>query len=192
MRDRFLTRDEFARLRRVLDAIDENGSETRSAVPAIRLLMLTGCRLAKILTLRWEHVDPETGELHLPDTKTGSRIVPLAPATVCLLASLARSPENPWVAAGKKRGSHLTDLQHPWRRIRVRAGLDNLRIHNLRHTCASRAVALGETLPMIGKLLGHSQVQTTVRFAHLARDTVKASATRVGDRIEDALRSTGP
>ena len=78
-RERFLTQNEFARLGRVLDAVDEDGSETRSAVTAIRLLMLTGCRLSEIQTLRWEYIDLESGELHLPDTKTGSRIVPLAP-----------------------------------------------------------------------------------------------------------------
>ena len=73
--------------------------------------------------------------------------------------------------AGRKPGLHLTDLQHPWRRIRTRAGLDGVRIHDLRRTFASRALALGEGLPMIGKLLGHTQVQTTARYAHLARDT---------------------
>ena len=188
-RERFLAQDEFARLGHVLDAIDEDGSETRSAVTAIRLLMLTGCRLSEIQTLRWEHVDLEAGELHLPDTKTGSRIVPLAPAAVRVLASLPRDSDNPWVIAGKKAGSHLTDLQHPWRRIRALAGLDGVRIHDLRHSFASRAVALGESLPMIGKLLGHTQVQTTARYAHLARDTVKASASRVGDSIGEALAS---
>ena len=188
-RERFLNQEEFARLGRVLDEIDEDGSETRSAVAAIRLLMLTGCRLSEIQTLRWEHVELDTGELHLPETKTGSRIVPLAPAAVRLLSRLARDPDNPWVIAGKKPGSHLTDLQHPWRRIRARAGLDGVRIHDLRHSFASRAVALGESLPMIGKLLGHTQVQTTARYAHLAHDTVKASASRVGDSIGEALAS---
>ena len=89
--------------------------------------------------------------------------------------------------AGRKPGSHLTDLQHPWRRIRGRAGLDNVRIHDLRHSFASRALALGEGLPMIGKLLGHTQVQTTARYAHLARDTIKASAARIGDSIDQDL-----
>ena len=94
---------------------------------------------------------------------------------------------HPWVIAGRKPGSHLTDLQHPWRRIRGRAGLDDVRIHDLRHSFASRALALGEGLPMIGKLLGHTQVQTTARYAHLARDTVKASAARIGDSIDRDL-----
>ena len=96
----------------------------------------------------WEHVDLDIGELRLPDTKTGGRAVPLAPSAVRLLTSLPRDADNPRVIAGRKPGSHLTDLQHPWRRIRGRAGLDDVRIHDLRHSFASRALALGEGLPM--------------------------------------------
>ena len=189
-RERFLSAEEFQRLGAVLDEILKDGSETRSAVVAIRLLMLTGCRLSEIQKLRWEHVDLDAGELNLPDTKTGRRAVPLAPSAVRLLESLPREDDNPWVIAGRKTGSHLTDLQHPWRRIRERAELPNVRIHDLRHSFASRALALGEGLPMIGKLLGHTQVQTTARYAHLARDTVKASAARIGDSIDNDLEAT--
>ena len=85
--------------------------------------------------------------------------------------------------AGKLPGSHLSDLQHPWRRIRARAELQDVRIHDLRHSFASRARALGKGLPMIGNLLGHTQVQTTARYAHLANESVKASGPRVGDSI---------
>ena len=186
-RERFLSAEEFARLGHVLDDTLRDGSETRSSVMAIRLLMLTGCRLSEIQKLRWEHVDLEAGELRLPDSKTGGRAVPLAPSAVQLLESLPRDEDNPWVIAGRKPGSHLTDLQHPWRRIRAQAELDDVRIHDLRHSFASRALALGEGLPMIGKLLGHTQVQTTARYAHLARDTVKASAARIGDSIDRDL-----
>ena len=186
-RERFLNAEEFTRLGRVLDEILADGSETRSAVAAIRLLMLTGCRLSEIQKLRWQHVDLDAGELRLPDTKTGGRAVPLAPSAVRLLTSLPRDEDNPWVILGRKQGWHLTDLQHPWRRIRGRAGLDDVRIHDLRHSFASRALALGEGLSMIGKLLGHTQVQTTARYAHLARDTVKASAGRIGDSIDRDL-----
>ena len=188
-RERFLNAEEFSRLGQVLDEILQDGSETRSAAVAFRLLMLTGCRLSEIQKLQWEHVDLEAGELHLPDTKTGGRAVPLAPSAVRLLESLPRDDDNPWVISGKKPGSHLTDLQHPWRRIRERAELDDVRIHDLRHSFASRALALGEGLPMIGKLLGHTQVQTTARYAHLARDTVKASAARIGDSIDSDLET---
>ena len=92
---------------------------------------------------------------------------------------------NPWVIAGLKSGSHLTDLQHPWRRIRARAGLDDVRIHDLRHRFASGGLLVGEGLPMIGKLLGHTQVQTTARYAHLANDPVKSAANRIASRIAE-------
>ena len=158
-RERFLNAEEFSRLGQVLDEILHDGSESRSAVVAFKLLMLTGCRLSEIQKLQWEYVDLDAGELHLPDTKTGGRAVPLAPSAVRLLQSLPRDEDNPWVIVGKRPGSHLTDLQHPWRRIRARADLEDVRIHDLRHSFASRALALGERLPMIGKLLGHTQVR---------------------------------
>ena len=182
-RERFLTEEEFRRLGQVLSEVEAEGSETLSAVTAIRLLMLTGCRLGEVQTLRWENVDLDAGELRLPDSKTGARMVPLSRAAAGVLTALPRDPDNPWVIAGRKPGAHLTDLQHPWRRIRARAGLDDVRIHDLRHSFASRALALGESLPMIGKLLGHTQVQTTARYAHLARDSVKASASKIADSI---------
>lgn len=86
-------------------------------------------------------------------------------------------------------GSHLTDLQHPWRRIRPRAELDDVNFHDLRHSFASPALALGEDLPMIGRLPVHMEVQTTARYAHLARDTVKTSAARIGDCINGDLET---
>ena len=182
-RERFLTEEEFRCLGQVLSEVEAEDSETLSAVTAIRLLMLTGCRLNEIQMLRWENVDLNAAELRLPDSKTGARMVPLSRAAASVLNALPRSDDNPWVIAGKKPGSHLTDLQHPWRRIRARAGLDNVRIHDLRHSFASRALALGESLSMIGKLLGHTQVQTTARYAHLASDSVKASGSRISDSI---------
>ena len=182
-RERFLTDEEFQRLGGVLAEVEAAGTESPSAVTAIRLLMLTGCRLGEIQTLRWEDVDLDAAELRLPDSKTGARMVPLSSAAVGVLTALPRGEGNPWVIVGRKPGTHLTDLQHPWRRIRARAVLDDVRIHDLRHSFASRALALGESLSMIGKLLGHTQVQTTARYAHLATDSVKASGSRVGDSI---------
>ena len=145
--------------------------------------MLTGCRLSEILKLRWEHVDLEQGKLRLPDTKTGARVVHLGEPAVAVLRGIERRDEDPWVISGRKAGSHLTDLQHPWRRIRARAGLDDVRIHDLRHSFASGGLLVGEGLSMIGKLLGHTQVQTTARYAHLADDPVHAAANRIASRI---------
>ena len=187
-RERFLSDEEFRRLGEVLNEMEVQGSVSAYAAAAIRLLMLTGCRRNEIVTLRWEDMDLEAGELRLPDGKTGARLVPLSPAAAQVLSRLPRLAGNPWVIPGSKPGAHLSDLQPPWERVRKRAGLDDVRIHDLRHSFASRALALGESLPMIGKLLGHTQVQTTARYAHLARNSVKASASRIAGSIgEDIL-----
>ncbi len=110
-------------------------------------------------------------------------MVPPGPEARAVLAALPREDGNPWVIAGKLPDSHITDLQKPWRRIRERAGLEDVRIHDLRHSFASRALALGESLTMIGKLLGHTQVQTTARYAHLARDSIQNAAARITGSI---------
>ena len=184
-RERFLSDEEYRRLGATLREIEAERSETASAIAAIRLLMLTGCRLSEIQKLRWEHVDLEAGELRLSDTKTGAKVVHLGDPAIDVLRAFDRQEDNPWVIAGRKPGSHLTDLQHPWRRIRARAGLDDVRIHDLRHSFASGGLLVGEGLPMIGKLLGHTQVQTTARYAHLANDPVKSAANRIASRIAE-------
>ena len=182
-RERFLTPEEFRRLGRALDKAEAEGLGWPRAVAAIRLLMLTGCRHGEITTLRWDDVDRTAGELRIRDAKSGPRMVPLTPAVEEVLADIPRIPGNPLVIAGRKPDSPSSDLQYYWNRIRIQAGLKDVRIHDLRHSYASRALALGESLSMIAKLLGHSKMGTTARYAHLARDTEKASAARVGDSI---------
>jgi len=186
-RERFLSPEEFFRLGQVLREVERDGSESPSAVAAIRLLMLTGCRLGEIMTLQWAFVDTKARELRLPESKTGAKIVHFGQTAADLLDGIERLEGNPYVITGKVDGHRLTDLQYPWRRIRAKAGLKDVRIHDLRHSFASGALALGEGLPMIGKLLGHSQVQTTARYAHLANDPVKSAAGRVSDTIGAAM-----
>ena len=177
-RERFLSPEETERLGQVLREAEE---EMPSAVVAFRLLLLTGCRMSEIRDLRWEYVKDDC--IELPDAKTGGRVVPLGPEARAVLSAIPRDEDNPWVIAGRLPGSHLTDLQRPWRRIRKQAGLEGVRIHDLRHSFASRALALGESLTMIGKLLGHTQVQTTARYAHLARDSIQTAAARITGSI---------
>ena len=186
-RERFLTDAEFRRLGSTLDELEATGRLSPHAAAAIRLLMLTGCRRNEILTLRWEDVRLEAQELHLTDSKTGPRTVSLSPEAVAVLATLPRLSGNPWVIPGAKPGARLSSLFEPWRRVRARAGLDDVRIHDLRHSYASRALALGESLPVIAKLLGHAQIQTTARYTHLTRDAVKDAATRVAKGIEEDM-----
>ena len=190
-RERFLTDEEFMRLGHVLDEIETKGGASAPAVAAIRLLALTGCRRSEILSLRWEDVAFDESELKLPDAKTGARVVPLPPRAVELLASLPRIEGNPWVIPGRKPGTHLRQIDDAWKIIRARAGLHDVRIHDLRHSYASRALALGESLPMIGRLLGHRQIETTARYAHLARDSAQEAAERVAASISADILCEG-
>ena len=183
-RERFLTDAEFTRLGQVLDEVSRKGSRiSAGAVATIRLLMLTGCRRNEILTLLWEHVDLDKAAIRIVDGKTGSRTVHLSPSAVGVLAALPRKPGNPWVIPGAKPGKHMTDIDGAWESIRARAGLHDVRIHDIRHSFASRALALGEGLPIIGRLLGHRRVETTARYAHLARDSVREAAERIAVSI---------
>jgi len=189
-RERYLTMEEFARLTQALAEGEESGSEGQHAIAAIRLLILTGCRLGEILQLRWEHVDFDNGRLHLPDSKTGAKTVFLSTVAQQVLRQVPRTGSNPWVIEGRKPQTHLRDLKGPWRRIRERADLPDLRIHDLRHSFAAVGAGLGLSLPMIGKLLGHSQPQTTARYAHLAADPMHEAADRIGERLAGLLGGT--
>ena len=182
-RERFLIPDEYRRLGRVLKEAEADGSVWSPAIAAIRLLVLTGCRHSEIVSLRWDDVDRTAGELRLRDAKTGPRMVPLTEPVSSVLAGIRREPGNPWVIVGPKPGTRLSSLRHYWNSIREKAGLEDVRLHDCRHSYASRALALGEGLPTIGKLLGHRKIATTARYAHLMRDAEKVAATRVGDSI---------
>ena len=186
-RERFLSGQELARLGAALALPESEGGESLYAVAAFTLLVLTGCRLGEIQKLEWRHVELDAGELRLPDSKTGAKTIHLGDAALAILRDLPRLPGNPFVIAGKKEDAYLTDLQHPWQRVRKLAGLEDVRIHDLRHTFASGGLAAGEGLPMIGKLLGHTQVQTTARYAHLAADPIKAAANKISGRLAAAL-----
>ena len=122
-----------------------------SAIAAARLLILTGCRLGEIMTLKWEYVDIPRKALRLPDSKTGTKVVHLGQPAIDVLENIKRE-DNPWVIVGALPGARLSDLQPFWQRVRARAGLKDVRIRDLRHTFASTAVATGQGLPMIGKL----------------------------------------
>jgi len=184
-RERYLSSVELGRLGKTLSKLESEGVESASAINCIRLLILTGCRLGEIQTLKWDYIQGTSA--WLPDSKTGAKRIYLGPAALNILDSINKLPDNPYVITGRLPGSHLTDMQKPWRRIRKEAELEDVRIHDLRHSFASNAVGLGESLPMIGKLLGHSQVQTTARYAHLADDPMQDAAARVSGELERLL-----
>lgn len=207
-RERLLSGDELAALGMALAELDK---ELPYAVAAVRLLLFTGARRSEILGLRWEWVDFERAEARLPDSKTGAKTLHLSPPALAVLAGLERIEGNPHVIAGRADGAALVNIQKPWDRIRKRAAaelqktaakegaeaaaraepvaaaLAETRIHDLRHAFASVGAASGMGLPIIGKMLGHSQPATTARYAHLASDPVKAAAAAVAGKIADAM-----
>lgn len=163
------------------------------AAAALRLLVLTGARLREILHAQWDDVDLERAILMVTG-KTGRRAVMLPPPAVEILARLPRL--NSFVFPGDlsdpKADKPRADLNRPWRAIQRHAKLDGVRIHDLRHSFASFAAAGGASLPMIGRLLGHTQPSTTQRYSHFADDPLRAVSHRVADTVAAALSGKQP
>jgi integrase len=152
---------------------------------AFRLLLFTGCRLREILGLRWSEVDFERGLLFLPDSKTGRKPVVLNAPALQVLADVPRLGD--FVILGDDPAKPRADLAKPWEAIRRHAGLEGVRIHDLRHTHASIGAGAGLGLPIIGKLLGHKHAHTTARYAHLDADPLRRASDRIGSVIAAAL-----
>lgn len=207
-RERFLTSDELLRLGAALREAETTGipwtvDEARPtakhapkvekrytilspyAVAAIRLLLFTGCRRHEILDLKWAHVDFERGLLFLPDSKTGRKTVMLGAPALEVLSRLPRI--GACVIAGADPDTPRTDLKRPWSAIQRRAKLLGVRIHDLRHSYASVGAGAGLGLPVIGRLLGHTQPSTTARYAHLADDPLRRASETIAQKIAAAM-----
>ena len=184
MLTRFLSREEVARLHRVLDR--QTRDSRREQADIIRLLLLTGCRRSEILRLRWSEVDRD--RLVLADGKTGPRIVPLNTPARRILERRPRGG-SPFVFPSPRDPARPRSRNLPfWYRARREAGIEDVRLHDLRHTHASHAVMNGIPVPVVSRLLGHSDVRTTLRYAHLGDREIEAAAERVGQSIAALLR----
>lgn len=184
-RERSLSTEEYGTLGQVLDALEPvaatrgPGSVLSSAVAALRMLMLTGFRRNEVLTLRWTDVNRKAAVLRLRNGGTAARAVPLPPVTASVLNGIRRVPGNPWVLVGARRGRRLANLNEQWLRVRAEARLDDVRLHDLRHSFFARALALGESPAMVGRLLGRAPA----RDDRLSAEEVLAAASRVADSI---------
>jgi len=186
-RERYLSPAELARLGAALKANEERHPEV---VLLARLLAVTGCRRMEIQKLRWTDVGKDV--LHIRDAKTGDREVHLtAPARLLLAETKSRSKSD-WVIPGRVESQPMVNPHKPWRRITKEANLEGLRFHDLRHTLASVAVGEGMSLPIIGAILGHTSHDATARYAHLARDPVKAAAEETAEMVWNSLESNTP
>jgi integrase len=192
--ERFLSADELSRLGEALSGAEKEGANPY-AIAAIRLLALTGARKGEILSLHWQrdsngagYIDFNRSCLHLLDSKTGEKRVPLGAPALELLNRLPRIEGTPFVFPGKT-GGHYAGLQKVWNQIRRRAGLEDVRLHDLRHSYASTAVASGDSLYLVGKVLGHRKASTTSRYAHLSDDPLRDVADRTARQIAAAMAS---
>ncbi len=180
---RFLSREEIDRLQRALDGQDRRGGREQADI--IRLLLLTGCRKGEILHLRWSEV--QEGALMLAGGKTGPRAVPLNSQARRVLDRQPRG-NSPYVFPSPRDPTRPRSDDLPlWYRVRREAEIENVRLHDLRHTFASQAVMNGIPVPVVSRMLGHSNVGMTMRYAHLGDREIEAAAERVGEAIAELM-----
>ncbi|PIB25878.1 integrase [Amylibacter kogurei] len=182
---RYLDEVEQEKLGETMAQMLTDGKISRYVFAAFYLLLLTGCRLSEIQKLKWDYVTRT--HLELPDSKTGRRRIPLPREARQLLASLEQRDDNPYVIIGDHATGYYNDLQKPWRKIRSRAGLEDVRLHDLRHTYASVAVMNGIDPFMLKEILGHKNLSTTLRYAHLSDDAVQKAAGQIANRLSNTL-----
>ncbi len=188
-RERFLSREEMKALAAALHQEIKEGNNAY-AVAAILLLLFTGSRVSEILTLEWRFINFERGMARLPDTKTGEHTIYLPSPAIQILKQLPKIDDNPYCIVGRRRGRHMINLQRPWQRIRARAGLHNVRLHDLRHSFASTAVTDGKSLHMTGKMLGHRNAMTTQRYAHISDDPLHQATEETAQTINSAINAS--
>lgn len=187
--ERFLSEAEVAQLSDAITTLEEELKLHPSFAACIRLLMLTGCRRGEIEGLRWGWIDYDRGMIRFPDSKSGAKVTPLPSPAVDILKGLKRRKGNPYVfPAIRGDEGHIVGLSKAWGAVRTAAKMPELRLHDLRHSFASFAVADGASLYLVGKVLGHKQASTTEIYAHLRDDPLKAVADAASQKIAAAMK----
>ena len=184
--NRYLSQQELVALGQALrDGLNKGLNPL--ALSILKLLIFTGARKGEIETLNWTEVDFNGGFLRLSDSKTGQKTIPLNAGALEVLVSLDRVDGSPFVFPAHRGNGHYVGTPKVWRIVRSMAGLDDVRLHDLRHSFASIAVSGGASLPIIGALLGHTNNATTQRYAHLNDDPLKAATESIGNKISAAM-----
>jgi integrase len=177
-----LSNEEIASLINALNQFEQGQLAQQNAITLIRLLMMTGCRKNEIVMLRWDELQLDEGVLRLKDSKTGRKDVILSKDAINILQT-ASNNHSEYVFPGKDGIKPIQGLQKIWERVRKTAGLDDFRIHDLRHTFASVAVSNGVSLYEVGRLLGHASMQSTQRYAHLDRSRIQESLNKFSNKL---------
>ena len=181
--ERYLSAEEA---RRLLEVLDEE--KVQQAAQAVKLLLFTGARKSEILAARWQNVDMGRRILTVPLSKSGKkRHIPLSDAALQVLEALPRSSE--WLFPSPRKTSHISTIYPAWDRARTKAGLKDVRLHDLRHSFASFLVNSGCSLYEVQKILGHQNPKVTTRYAHLAQESLLRAANMVGEKIGKTKKS---
>lgn len=184
-RERFLTAEELVRFGEALNT--EAPNLNRNVVPALKLLIATGCRKSEILTLQWDDIDIVNRYLHLRDGKTGARKVPLNSIALSVISEIPRVSKCKFVFPSADLTKPFTALQDGWEKVRVKAGFPDVKIHDLRHTFATSLASSGGSLLMIGQLLGHRDQRTTQIYAHLIDSSQHEASEIVASNLSAAF-----
>ena len=185
-RTRFLSREELRRLHRALDRHAQRSESKRQQADIIRLLLLTGCRKNEIARLHWQEVDGD--HLNLKDSKTGPRRVLLNARARAIIERRKGQSASEWVFPSVRNPAiPQGDVTRPWFSVRREAGIEDVRLHDLRHTVASHAVMQGVPLPIVARVLGHRHSRMTLRYAHVGDSEIRAAAERVGQTMARLL-----
>ena len=182
-REVYLTLDQLERVGLAMKQL--KAIESEYVLSVIKLLILTACRKSEILNLKWEYIDFNNSCMNLPDTKTGERKIHLNPSAISILQSLERKSD--YVFVSRVQNKRITDISLTWKKICNIAELKDVRPHDLRHTFASHAVNNGFSLPIIAKMLGHKDLKTTQRYAHLHEDPVKKANDDVSLKLKKVM-----
>ena len=179
----YLTLDQLQRVELAMRELKE--TENEYVLSAIKLLIYTGCRKGEILNLKWEYIDFKNTCINLPDSKTGEKEIHLNPSAMSILQTLERKSD--YVFVSRVQNKKITGISTTWKKICKIADLKDVRPHDLRHTFATHAVNRGFSLPFIAKMLGHKDLKTTQRYAHLHEDPVKKANNEVSLMLKKAM-----
>ena len=180
----YLSMEQIEKIGHVIKQMEQ--TESIFVLSAIKLLLFTGRRTGEILTLKWDYIDFENSKMNLPDTKTGAKSFFFSPTVKQILLNLPN--KEGFVFKSVLKYKRVTTVRHIWKKICKLAKIENVRVHDLRHTYASLAVQNGYSLPIISKMLGHADIKTTQRYAHLHDDPVNQAVEKIDQQLDNLFK----